>query len=280
MNCPITSAESATRCLEWFKKDLSYNQEHDLWASLTPIYERIITRASELGDFFEDIDGQLDYVQRKLFLEILLDVDMFWSSQCAEHIRKQYNFLLDSNEQIAKAFRHLETLLQDRADFTQERRWYSYVDTGVADVLFTAGKQYPLFRSRVSDKFLSLMSYDDKYWPPFTELLNELGNRFQEAEIEPSDESLWLLLDQKRASSLDVLILFFTEIQNRKRGTRLNKNFRLRDSSVASAINIAMDMPPEALFTAEKVKVGRQNLRNKGWDVWGEPYRSQEYSDY
>lgn len=280
MNCPITSTESATRCLEWFKNDLSYNQQNDLWASLTPIYERIIKRASELGDFFEDIDSQLDYAQRKLFLEVLIDVDMFWSSQCAEQIRKQYNFLSDSNERIASAIYQLETLLQEREDFTQERRWYSYVDTEVADVLFTAGKRNPLFNSHVSNKFQGLMSYRNKYWPPMTELLNELGNRFQDAVIEPSDESLWLLVDQKRASNLDVLILFFTEIQNRKRGTRLNKHFRLRDSSVASAINIAMDLPPEALFTAEKVKIGRQNLRNKGWDVWNEPYRDQQCTDY
>ncbi|MDN4695278.1 hypothetical protein QYZ45_14340 [Vibrio parahaemolyticus] len=50
-NSKLTS--SAQACLDWLKKDLEYNQEKNIWGSLTPLYERAIERSGELNDFLK-----------------------------------------------------------------------------------------------------------------------------------------------------------------------------------------------------------------------------------
>lgn len=141
----------------------------------------------------------------------------------------------------------------------------------MTDLIVASSKEHYLFNSFLRKSLNPLLSFDSRYWPTTVDFLTELQNRFFEVEIETSEPPLLLLVNQKRASDLDILILFFSDLKTRKSGfDGLPLSFKLRDSSVASAINIGLNLPPESLFSAEKVKIGRQNLRKKGWDVWSE----------
>lgn len=270
-NSKLTS--SAQACLDWLKKDLEYNQEKNIWGSLTPLYERAIERSGELNDFFEDVHHQLDERQKRLILEILVDANFFWHPNQAAQIRSDYQTFIESNQDIFDAARTLASLLEERMEFSEGSRWYSHVDTDLPDILDASSQHHSRFNSFLRESFNSLLSFDSRYWPTTVDFIEELRNRFFDAEVETSEAPLHLLVNQRRASDLDILILFFSDLQTRKTGIDgLPKSFKLRDSSVASAINIGLNLPPEDLFTAEKVKVGRQNLRKKGWDVWGQRY--------
>lgn len=263
----------AQACLEWLEKDLEYNQKNNIWGSLTPLYKRTIERSGELNDFFEDVHNQLDEHQKRLILEILVDANMFWHPNQATKIRTDYQRFIESNQAVFDAARTLASLLEEREDFSEGARWYSYVDTDLPDILNASSQHHSRFNSFLRDRFKPLLSFDSRYWPTTIDFVEELRNRFFDAEIETSEQPLHLLVNQKRASDLDIMILFFSDLQTRKEGINgLPKSFKLRDSSVASAINIGLDLPLDNLFTAEKVKVGRQNLRKKGWDVWGARY--------
>ncbi|KII77324.1 hypothetical protein [Vibrio renipiscarius] len=268
---------SAQACLDWLKKDLEYNLDKNIWGSLTPLYERSIERSGELNDFFEDVHNQLDDDQKRLILEILVDANFFWHPNQAAKIRTDYQKFVESNQDIFDAARRLALLLEERMELNEGSRWYSYVDTDLADILNSSSQHHSRFNLYLRESFQPLLSFDSRYWPTTLDFVEELRNRFFDAEIETSELPLHLLINQKRSSDLDTLILFFSDLQTRKMGIDgLPKSFKLRDSSVASAINIGLDLPPEGLFTAEKVKVGRQNLRKKGWDVWGERYECEQ----
>ena len=265
--------ESAQACLDWLEKDLEYNRQKNIWGNLTPLYNRAIERADELNDFFEDVHAQLDDRQKRLILEILVDANYFWHPNQAAKIRADYQKFVESNRDIFEAARTLALLLEDREELNESARWYSYVDTSLAGIIDAASQNHTRFNSFLRDSFKPLLSFDSRYWPTTADFIEELRSRFFHAEIETSERPLHLLINQKRASDLDTLILFFSDLQTRKSGLDgLPDCFKLRDSSIASAINIGLDLPVEKLFTAEKVKVGRQNLRRKGWDVWGERY--------
>ncbi|WP_045395427.1 hypothetical protein [Vibrio campbellii] len=264
---------SAQACLDWLKKDLEYNQKNNIWGSLTPLYKRAIERAGELNDFFEDVHSQLDDRQKRLILEVLVDANFFWHPNQAAKIRADYNSFVQSNHDIFHTARKLASLLEERGEFSEGSRWYSYIDTELPDILNTASQYHSRFNLYLRKSFEPLLSFDSKYWPTTIDFIEELRNRFFDAEIETSEHPLYLLVSQKRASDLDILILFFSDLQTRRSGIDgIPISFKLRDSSVASAINIGLDLPPDSLFTAEKVKAGRQNLRKKGWDVWKDKY--------
>ena len=264
---------SAKTCLDWLKADLANNIEMNINSSLTPLYERAIDRASELNDFFEDVHNQLEGDSKRLILEMLVDADWFWHPKQARKIRSDYQKFEESNRDIFRTALKLAQLLEERSELSEGSSWSSYADTNLSDILYDTSKDHTLFNSFLMKSFKPLLSYGSKYWPSTVSFVEELRNRFCDIDIEAGAPAHHLLIKQSRASDLDTIILFFSDLQTRKTGINgLPNSFRLRDTSVASAINIGLDLPDTQLFTAEKVKGSRQILRKKGWDVWGERY--------
>ncbi len=170
------------------------------------------------------------------------------------------------NEQIVDAANALSDLLEQRSDLNNKSGFYSNTLDGVCETLDAAASSNYHYQFYVQENFRRLYhQFDWKYWPKFSDLLDELARDAYEAEVLPSNKVTEAATTGSRASLKDYARALHTHIDNNLRSIPgfCRSDFKLSDSAVASLMNCALNLEPDEMKDAAYVKRFRQGERER-----------------
>ncbi|MEZ8196862.1 hypothetical protein [Vibrio cortegadensis] len=254
-------------CIAYIRKDIEHNEKNGILASLKPIQQRMIERKEELGRFFLETLQQIPEYKLQLAMEIIPDSYFFWADGNTKKIREDYDAIIDLNETICRMAGQLSSILEERQELLEHSRFRVNCHYDILDIINDAGKNNYSFQNWVKNDLIKLSTFDSKYWPSTSDFLSSLSEINRDLDVEGADASIDAVVSQHRSSRQDTVILLLADIQKRKRSARYPQTFRYSDGVIATIINIALNLPPQELLTAEYIKGVRQNLRKKGFEI-------------
>lgn len=265
------SATQATHpqqiCENLLTEGIRYNIEHSVWPSENVIANRLLSRGIELKDAYEELYEKLNAhpFALKTFLQLILNTAAFWNPEKILRARADRDELVSVNLQIAKKAQELAGLLEQRSDLHNTSGFSSETHYHVCDVIKGAAKDNHLFGFYVQEP-LGLLSnrFDLKYWPSLGQFLQEVADNATGAGTVATDSWTAVSTSASRPSRADYFKALFAAIEENTAENygQLPRGFKLTDNTLASLVNVALDLGPDELVDGSYVKRFRQRERN------------------
>lgn len=255
-------------CQGILEANRDYNIEHKILPSENRIGDRLLSRTPELKDAYVDLCTKLENYPKgvEVFLGLLLSTAAFWNPDKIADARAARLRLIEVNRQIAVQAGKLAELLDQRSELHNRSGFLSDTHYQMLDVVAAASSNNAMFEWNVKEPLETLLvRYDFKYWPTLGDCMRELAANAEAAEPEASDPLTAAATEASRASLTDFFKALFAAIdENSVRfGGFLPVAFLPSDSTLASLVNCALDLPPDGMIDTPYVKQLRQRLRGQ-----------------
>lgn len=255
-------------CEGILKRTHQYNSEHKIWPSENRVIEVMLERKLELVDAYSDLHSSLSDIPMalELFFDRFLSIAILWRPEQTAKMRNDRKRIDDLNLAISEMASEIAELMRKRDALHNESEFCSHTHYDICDVIEEAGEDNVLFGGWVKSELSALgRNFGLKYWPQLHEIMDVIAKDSREATAMPTDEVTAAATAGSRASRSDFFrALFQTFEESQKYGPpRLPKGFRLKDETLASLANCALDIGPDDLFDAQYVKRFRQRERDR-----------------
>jgi len=269
MSLPQTSPTDF--CKAFIERELCEYKESKIWMSYWPVMSRIIERAEELKQVFNQIIEEFGYTDKYnqylpehayiwLILEHIWGSKDYSRSQIGE-TRSEYNELFGLKKQIVDLSESLASALRRQSELYETSGFQREDYQSVHQAIVSASKDNGHFNLYLEPELESLSyKYDSKYWPSRSDVIEAIGS-FEKVQSEPVHSELPESVIQGRESDIKDFVLIFDE--NFDSNHSLPAGFRFRNRSMAEIINVVLDLPPEKLASSEAVKQVRHRYKKK-----------------
>ena len=260
----VITKEAAERCEKILLKSKAYNVENSCLPSETLIIDRLLGESNNMEVVYAELYERLNDQQLSCFLSLLLSSAAFWNPEKTALYRNERKELEETNREISKVSRLLSRLLDKRDCLHNQSGFSSETHYHIIDVIKKSSSDNYLYESCVNKPLDQIRSnYDLKYWPSIKDVIAELAEDAQNAEVYASDILTEASTNSNRASKVDFLRALFSAInENSERNYGLlPSNFELSDRSYAEIMNCALNLDSKDLVDAAYVKRARQRER-------------------
>lgn len=254
-------------CEDRLHAQIRYNTEHHILPTDCAIALSLLARGPELASAYDDIHAKFASHPHALdtFLQLLLDTRAAWSPDKIAQDRADRAELVAVNSAIEAHARALADLLDRRAELHNTLAFMSDTYYHVHDVIETAGQGNGHFRSRLQEPLAELRArFDLKYWPELGTMVRALADDAAVAQPEATDPITAAATASSRASRSDFVMALLAGIEDR-RGTfpgSLPPGVMPSDATLASLVNVLLDLGPDELIDAAYLKGRRQRARD------------------
>ncbi len=135
--------------------------------------------------------------------------------------------------------------------------------TSVTDLIDSASDGNGHYDLYLKEELTSLSNqYDGKYWPSPTEIVQAIAEHYASAPLPESKELPQMVMDGRQAPIKDYVLAVDRDLQN----NRQIPSFRLSHASMATVVNVVLDLPVEAMVTGETIRQvrNRHQGNNRG----------------
>ncbi|MDH5833949.1 hypothetical protein [Luteimonas kalidii] len=246
-------------CESYLREEIRSNDEKGILPSKNRIAERLLARGDELVDVYEVVHTKLarDDIAWKILLGRLLTTAAFWSLEKIAQARAEEKALMELNQSIAKHAHALSDLLVDRDDLHNRSSFSSGTHYDICEVISEASAGNSRFSSYLKEPLDHLSSrFDMKYWPSLSSCIRVIGNDAQNAKTAADDPLTAAATRSTRPSKAD-FVRALRESIDEIRGDWLGgipKAFTLSNDSMATLVNVLLDLPPDELVDGTYVK--------------------------
>ncbi|WP_225622423.1 hypothetical protein [Musicola keenii] len=263
--------DAATRALQLLTEKLNHwrSGPDEAWRSTWPVFERLIARHNEMEAVYAELEERrVTGQQLWILLEQCVFAGGFGTPDHHAILRADHRELQELCEAIPVMSIRLAQALRRMSDILN-RSGYFGVDRMVrlTDYIDEAGRENWLYRSYIQPRLDELSSFDLKYWPDISELLQVMGE--DNFEVECRDEATAAIVGARRGSHTDFFRQFFSRLRDVSDGSPwgLPAGFRLSDDAMATISNIICDRSPDDMIDQAYVKSLRQRLREQGFSA-------------
>lgn len=253
-------------CENILHEKIHYNIEHEVWPSENRVAERLLARGTELAEAYDEIYAKLHRRPLSLdqFLGMLLSFQAIWSPDKIALARSEREALEEANRKIEKKARSLAELLEQRSELNNTSGFSSGTIYHICDVIEQASVSNGLYQFHLRKELDRLSGqYDLKYWPALSKCLTALADDAAKAKSEATDPLTEAATTSKRSSTSDSVMGFLAYIEDCRGDYEggLQRDFQVSDKTMATLMNVLLDLPADKLLTAEYVKGRRQRAR-------------------
>ena len=260
-NPPIAASQFFEDCL---REHIRYNSEHGVLPSESEVARRLLNRGPELAEVYEEIQVKLRMpTAKKVLISCLLSAGAFWSPEQIAKDRAGRDELVALNLAIAKRAHELADMLVRRSELHDKSGFSSNTHYDVIAVIDEASAGNGRYDYYLKEPLAHLRArFDMKYWPLLDSIVRVIADDADRAEVRASDPLTESATRSKRPSTADFTRALEAAIQE-NRGTYsggIPREFMLSDQSMASLVNVLLDLPVERMVDPIHVK----NSRSKG----------------
>ncbi|MBV7297717.1 hypothetical protein [Enterovibrio paralichthyis] len=268
--------DTAGYCKRYIERELASLKENKIWNSWHPVIERALERHDEMASIYQEImevpgfegDFLVQFDKRHIGNSALqLTLETFWYS------KKQYD-----KEAVAekrgnqKELAMLHERMQEHAlNLAADIRLYneileqggyeheSYVS--VVELIDLASEGNGHYDFYLKDELESLRyQFDGKYWPKTVDLVQALAEHYSYAPIPRSTELPSAVMEGRQARIKDYVLAVDRDLQS----NRQIPSFKLSHSSMATLVNVVLDIPVDEMVSGETVRQIRHRHQKSG----------------
>lgn len=249
-----------TFCTAFVKDELSDYRQKEIYMSSWSAMSRMIERANELSSAYDEIINAFGYFSKQQCSSVWLLLELIWSSSDfsrgeVENARYELVELNSLSSEIEALASKLAYALERQSEIYNRSGFCKNDYQSSIDMIFAANEDNYLFRSHVADKLRSLQyQYDLKYWPSRSDVVRSIAE-FESVQPEPLHSEYPEAVLKGRASDIKNFVLAFDAAIDEPNG--LPTGFRFTNNSMASIINVILDLPVDKLATGDAVRVVR-----------------------
>ncbi|WP_234710501.1 hypothetical protein [Pseudomonas amygdali] len=260
------SADAVQSCEAILRKEMEYNIAHKIWPSVNRIVERMLARRIELQGAYVELCSTLAGRPRALtsFWDIFVHTPVAWSPERIQAARQDRNELVELNEQVSQAAKHLARLLERRAELDERANFSSGASHHVLDIISHASEQNYLHQFHVKDELEPLRyQYSLDCWPSLASFVEALGLDAENAEVEANDPATAAATESRKPGISDYVKALLVRIEENTFSSNglLPDNFTISDGTLVSLVNCALDLDVDELVDAGFIKRFRQRQR-------------------
>lgn len=258
----MTTLETMTEeCEAILVASRNYNIENNIWPTDIITINYLLTQSAAMKNSYDEL-LVLSAQQREQFLDQLVSTISFWLPDNAIEMRASRNQLIDVNKKISVLAKELADLLEERSDLENHHPFTSNTHYHIANVIKESSRDNYYFRSFLA-KPLGVLAgqFDLKYWPSLPEVINEIADDAESAEIYATDTRTEAATSSNRSSKADFVRAILSMVDDLKSTPSLYfpRSFSLSDSSLADIVNVCLKLSAEELVDSAYVK----NLRHR-----------------
>jgi len=263
----MTEPSNATaNCEAVLRAEHAYNSEHQIWPSQNKIIDRMLERRLELDAAYAELwDKALASSHYfAVFVDRLLAVATVWTPERLSEARDHRREMAALNADVALAAGKLAKLLAQREALNNAGHFWTDIHSHPIRLIEGAAASHHEFNSYVRKDLHRLRGqFDLRYWPSLAECIAEIARDAVAAQTKPTNDLTAVGTSGKRPSRADFLKAFYVVLEECKDGGpgSLPSDFDLSDQTVASLMNVVLDLGPDDLVDATYVKGFRQRDR-------------------
>ena len=232
------------------------------------IYDRMMARRHELSAAYIDIHASLlrESQYAEVFFDAVCCAVCVWTPERIDRSRNEKKTLLEINNQIAERAVKLADLMRERSRLEEKNGFHTDTHYHIVDVIKGASQTKFLFESRVKTKLSGpAYQFDLKYWPSLGDIMNEIAHDARTAEFQVPNAVTVAATRSSRSSKADFCRALFESVDlcSSEPNAQLPKNFRLKDESWASLVNVLLDLNADDLTDGMYNKRLRQRSRER-----------------
>ncbi|MFP1767891.1 hypothetical protein ACLEDY_00595 [Lonsdalea quercina] len=260
MHNNISTTDDVTATLRRYLDDL---KSQNIWRSVWPLAERLLSRKNEMQSVWEDIAcKELSWEQCYTLWEQIVLAGKFGSQENISRLKADHNQLKVLNQDIRKKAAELAAMLTEREAILNTNSFLQDHTTHIVELMEKADDDKGLYRDNLHEKLDTLASqYDIKHWPTLPGLLQVVAD--ESVDIAFRHENDLDIIHGRSKILPDYLRKLFSRIEN-VRGYRwgLPKEFTLTDKTLATLADVTLEHT-EA-FNVDAVKVRRNEFKKNG----------------
>lgn len=264
-----TKTDAQTACERHLQEHVQSCREERILPSEVDVAERLLNRSDELAEVYGEVYAGLsrDGVAYKVLLASVVSAAAFWEPRRLEAARDDRQRLVALNAGIAESAAALADLLQQRDDLHNRTSFHSGTLYHPRDMIDQASRDNGHYRTFLRAPLEALSGrFDLKYWPSLAACVRSIGDDASAADVLAVDPLTAAGTRSKRPSKADFLRAL-REAIDESRGAWMGAippDFRLSDKSIATLVNVLLDLPVAELVDADYVKALRGRDRRAG----------------
>lgn len=257
-------------CKAFIKRELDSNKKKEIWMTYWPVMARMIERADELMNPFEELVNEFGYSDMREDSPpnnafVWLTLEHVWCSidfkkEDVVQARTDFKELKELQQDITSLALQLSNKLKRQSELYETSGFskpdYQFID----DLIERASESNYLYKGYVSEKIKSLTyQFDLKYWPDRSELLSAIAE-FEEEQPAPQHSQYPDDVINGRESDIKDFVLAFDSKFDETNG--LPRGFRFSNKAMADIINVVLELPIEKLATGDSVRIVRNRFKH------------------
>ncbi len=257
--CPSTTCEEFTR------KELVSLKDIGCWSSWHPVMERILSRSIEMKPVYKELSDKFGSNIDCSKPELRLTLEAIWHSgenfnqEAISHEREVQSELEVLHNQIPLLAIQLSDALRRQQELYNKEDFSPSEFLNVIDVVKLAGEHNGHFKGWVQEKLDRIDGqFDGKYWPDLHQLVSAIGD-FESLESVPKQNSIPEDVMDGRSSIIKDFVL--TLDKDLKDCRQIPNSFVFSNSSMATIVNVVLDLPITKIATTDTVRVIRNRRR-------------------
>jgi hypothetical protein len=264
----IESLAAVQFCEDFLREEIRYNQEHQILRNEVDIANQLLARGNELRDFYIEMFKKLpaSHPQVRILLGAVLSVGAFWNPNELADERVARKRLNEVNETIANLSAQLARAVDRRNELHNTSAFYSETHYHVLNIIEASAENHHLFNGWVKGKLSALRrEFGFKYWPSLSDFMSVIAVDAKNATAVATDPITAAGTSSTRGSNADFVRALNARVEEDKEGSSfpLPPNFRLSNNSIASLLNVVLDIESSGLVDGAYIKRIRQRDRRK-----------------
>jgi len=260
-----SSHDAIVKCEQFTRKELIYLKEKGIWGSWYPVMERLLNRSLEMGPVYEEICDKLDSssinsIPFRLTLEAIWASEKFFSPKTIARKKDAMKELVKLHEDIPLLAKNLCDALQHQRKLLEQEDFDPGAYLHTPELLSLASNdngRYSSFIEEEIDKLDSL--YDTRYWPSVDKLISAVGDFEASSSIPIQNHLPTGVMDGRVTILKDFVLSFEADLQDTH---QIPDSFTFSTASMATIVNIVLDLPDEKIATPEAVRIIRKRRKD------------------
>lgn len=267
--------ETASYCRKYIENELADLKEKRIWNSWHPVMQRALERHDEMADVYLEImshpefeaDYLVTYDQRYIGNSPLqLTLETFWSSkkeydqESVARKREYQKELIELHEEIGDLALRLSETMSRYYELLEHGGYDHDSYTSVTDLIDSACMGNGHYELYLQEKLKSLdYQFDGKYWPEPQGIVQAIAEHFVGTPEPRSRELPQAVMDGRQAPIKDYVLAVDRDLLS----NRQIPAFQLSHGSMATVVNVVLDLPFESMVTGETIRQIRNRHQNQ-----------------
>jgi len=255
--------DATSKCEQFTRQELNDYKEANIWSSCYPVMERLLSRSVEMGPVYEEICNKLDGYSTNsasfiLTMEAIWISYKFFNTEAISRKKDAMKELVQLHKNIPILVNDLCEAINRQSELLEQEDFDPGLSLGSPELLALASHSKA---SYIEEGINELhCKYDRKYWPTVAEIIAVIG-AFEASRPIPTQNHLPSDVMGGRATILkDFVLSFDADLKNTD---EIPNSFSFSNSSMATIVNIALDLPVDQIATSDAIRLIRKR-RNDG----------------